>query len=39
MRELIVPRTAFIVPYRVRGGVVDILAVIRASRQWPDAFD
>jgi toxin ParE1/3/4 len=38
-RELVVPRTPFIVPYRVRGDVVDILAVIRSSRQWPDAFD
>lgn len=35
-RELIVPSTPFIVPYRVHEGRVVILAVIHAARQWPE---
>jgi hypothetical protein len=35
-RELIVTRTLYIVPYRVRGGVLEVLAVIRFAREWPD---
>lgn len=41
-RELLVPRTRYILPYRVRGGakgVVEILAVLHSSRQWPESFD
>jgi len=41
-RELIVPRTRYILPYRVRGGAsgtVQILAVIHSSREWPQSFD
>ena len=35
-RELIVPRTPFLVPYQVAGGVVEILRVYHGARQWPD---
>jgi addiction module RelE/StbE family toxin len=38
MRELPVSGTSYILPYRVRGGRVEILAAIHASRQWPDRF-
>ena len=37
-RELIVPDTPYIVPYRVRGGVVQILRVIHGARRWPTSF-
>jgi toxin ParE1/3/4 len=35
-RELVVPGTPWIIPYRVRQGFVDILAVIHGARKWPD---
>ncbi len=35
-RELVVPGTSYILPYRVRDGRVEILAVLHTSRQWPD---
>jgi toxin ParE1/3/4 len=34
-RELVVPGTKHIVPYRVRGGVVEILRVFHGARKWP----
>jgi toxin ParE1/3/4 len=34
-RELIVPDTPYIVPYRVRGDVVEVLRVFHAARRWP----
>ncbi len=34
-RELVVPRTPFIVAYRVAGDAIDVLAVIHAARSWP----
>jgi toxin ParE1/3/4 len=38
-RELVVPHTPYIVPYRSRKGVVQLLAVIHSKRQWPESFD
>jgi toxin ParE1/3/4 len=38
-RELVIPRTRYIVPYRVHGGDVEILAVIHSSRSWPESLD
>ena len=35
-RELVVPGSAYIVPYRVRRGHIEILAVLHGSQQWPD---
>lgn len=35
-RELVVPGTPYIIPYRVRSGTVEILRVFHASRKWPD---
>jgi toxin ParE1/3/4 len=37
-RELVVSRTPYIVPYRVRGQEIEILRVFHAARSWPDAF-
>ena len=34
-RELMVPDTPYIVPYRVRGDAVEILRVFHAARNWP----
>lgn len=35
-RELIVTGTPYILPYRISGGTIEILAVLHSSRQWPD---
>jgi toxin ParE1/3/4 len=37
-RELVVPRTPYIVAYTVIGDAVMILSVIHSSRRWPDHF-
>jgi toxin ParE1/3/4 len=37
-RELIVPETPYIIPYRVRGDDIEILRVFHASRRWPEKF-
>lgn len=37
-RELIVAKTRYIVPYRVRGEVVEILRVFHTSRRLPDRW-
>ncbi|MDH3473762.1 MAG: type II toxin-antitoxin system RelE/ParE family toxin [Rhodospirillales bacterium] len=35
-RELVVTGTPFIVPYRVREDVIEILSVIHGARKWPE---
>jgi toxin ParE1/3/4 len=35
-RELVVTRTPFIVPYRIRGQAIQILRVYHGARRWPD---
>jgi len=35
-RELVVPRTPYIVPYRIRRDVVEILRVFHSARRSPD---
>lgn len=37
-RELVVVGTPFVVPYRVKGGRIEILAVIHSARRWPDSL-
>jgi toxin ParE1/3/4 len=37
-RELIVPKTPYIVPYRVEGETIQILRVYHGARRWPDSF-
>jgi addiction module RelE/StbE family toxin len=35
-RELIIPRTPYIVPYRVKGDVVQIITILHSAQRWPD---
>jgi toxin ParE1/3/4 len=37
-RELVIPQTPYIVPYRVRGEAIQILRVYHGARRWPDSF-
>ena len=37
-RELVVAGTRYLIPYRVREGRVELLAVIHGARQWPQSF-
>jgi toxin ParE1/3/4 len=37
-RELVIPGTPFIVPYRLVGKEIQILRVFHGARRWPDAF-
>ncbi len=38
-RELVVSGTPYLVPYRVRDGQVEVLAVFHGARRWPPALD
>jgi toxin ParE1/3/4 len=35
-RELVVARTPYIVPYRLRHGMIEVLRVYHGARRWPD---
>jgi toxin ParE1/3/4 len=35
-RELVIPKTPYIVPYRVSGSRIEIARVYHSSRRWPD---
>ena len=37
-RELVVSRTPYIVPYRVRDTEIQILRVFHGARRWPSKF-
>ncbi len=37
-RELIVSNTPYIIPYRVVNGTIEILRVLHAAMQWPEAL-
>ena len=37
-RELVIPRTPYIVPYRLVGHTIQVLRVFHGARRWPDAF-
>ncbi len=37
-RELVIPDSPYIVPYRVKDNIVQVLRVYHASRRWPDGF-
>lgn len=34
-RELVVTGTPYVVPYRVRGNVIEIIRVFHGARRWP----
>jgi toxin ParE1/3/4 len=38
VRELVVPRTSYIVPYRVHQDRIEILAVFHGARDWQASF-
>lgn len=38
-RELVIPRTPFIVPYGVSATAVEVLRVYHAARRWPAALE
>lgn len=35
-RELVVPDTGFIIPYRARGGRLDLIAIFHGRQNWPE---
>ena len=37
-RELVMPRTSYIVPYRVKSRTIEILRVLHAAQRWPEEF-
>jgi len=37
-RELVVSRTPYIVPYRLRGQFIEILRVLHGRQRWPDTL-
>jgi toxin ParE1/3/4 len=37
-RELVIPKTPFIVPYRVVGNTIEVLRIFHGARRWPDSF-
>jgi toxin ParE1/3/4 len=37
-RELVIPRTPYIIPYRVHDGNIQILRVYHSSRRWPESL-
>src|ERR1700686_303682 len=34
-RELVIPKTPHVVPYRIRGTTIEIARVYHSSRRWP----
>jgi toxin ParE1/3/4 len=37
-RELVIPRTPFIVPYRLVDNTIQILRIFQGARRWPEAL-
>jgi toxin ParE1/3/4 len=37
-RELVIPGTRFIVPYRLQGNTIQVLRVFHGARRWPERF-
>ena len=37
-RELVIPRTPFIIPYRLQHNTIQILRVYHGARRWPERF-
>jgi len=37
-RELVIARTPYIVPYRLRGDLIEILRVLHGRQRWPDTL-
>jgi len=37
-RELVIPHMPYIVPYRVKGDVAQIITILHGAQRWPDKF-
>ena len=37
-RELVIPKTPFVVPYRLQGSTIEVLRVHHGARRWPERF-
>ena len=37
-RELVITGTPYIVPYRVKGDVVQVITILHTAQRWPDRF-
>ncbi len=37
-RELVIPQTPYIVPYRLQREAIQIMRVYHGARRWPDSF-
>lgn len=37
-RELVIPNTPYIIPYRLVGNTIQVLRVFHGARRWPEAF-
>ncbi|MGC2204061.1 MAG: type II toxin-antitoxin system RelE/ParE family toxin [Stellaceae bacterium] len=37
-RELIISQTPYLVPYRIRGELIEVLGVLHGRQRWPDAL-
>ena len=37
-RELVIPSTNFIIPYRIKGERLELIAVFRGRQKWPKRF-
>jgi toxin ParE1/3/4 len=37
-RELVVARTPYLMPYHVRGELIEVLRVLHGGQRWPDAL-
>jgi toxin ParE1/3/4 len=37
-RELVIPQTPYIVPYRLQRETIQIFRVYHSARRWPDGF-
>jgi toxin ParE1/3/4 len=37
-RELVVPRTPYVIPYRIRNNRLQVLRVYHGARKWPERF-
>lgn len=37
-RELVIGQTHYIIPYRLKGQLIELLAVMHDAREWPEGF-
>lgn len=37
-RELVISGTPFIMPYRVKGDLIEVLRILHGAMKWPDAL-